>query len=168
MITTHHGAIAVDDDDVYAFTSSEDRFVTVVAFGIWTMYPPATAAQLVGSASLIGFKPPRFVPGFVFPFNTYDHDASIDDVDLVLEIEAGGVKRQVVSDTAGFVDWIHVRVPAGATMRAHVQLASRWSAPWRVNDPSYRLFVAGSTPELANTRVRGPHQIAVELPPAEE
>jgi hypothetical protein len=37
-----------------------------------------------------------------------------------------------------------------------------------VNDPSYRLFVVGSTPELASTRVRGPHQIAVDLPTPEE
>jgi hypothetical protein len=162
------GTIAVDDDDVYTFTSSEDRFVTVVAFGIWTKYPPVTAMQLLVSASFIGFNPPRFVPGFVFPFNLYDHDSSIDDIDLVLEVEQGGVRRELVSDTAGLVDWIHVRVPAGASMKAHVQLASSWSAPWRVDGPAYRLFVVGSTPELASTRVRGPHQISVEFPSSEE
>jgi hypothetical protein len=162
------GEIVEDEDDVFAFTSSDDRFVTIVAFGTWTKYPPATAAQLVASASLIGFLPPRIVPGFVFPFASYDHDSSFDDIDLVLEIDVEGVHREVVSDTAGFVDWIHVRVPAGAALRTHVQLASSWSAPWRVNDPSYRLFVVGSTPELASTRVRGPHQIAVDLPTPEE
>jgi hypothetical protein len=124
--------------------------------------------QLLVSASAIGFRTPTIVPGFVFPFNFYDHDASFDDIDLVLEIEAGGVRREVSSDTAGFVDWIHVRVPAGAQLRAHVSLASSWSAPWRGVDPAYRLFVVGSTPELADTRVRGPHQIAVDLPPSQE
>lgn len=162
------GDITEDEADVFSFTSSEDRFVTIVAFGIWTKYPPATAAQLVASSSFLGFRPPRLVPGFVFPFNVYDHDTSFDDIDLVLEIDVDGVHRELVSDTAGFVDWIHVRVPAGASLRTHVQLASSWSATWRVNDPSYRLFVVGSTPELASTRIRGPHQTAVDLPTHEE
>ena len=162
------GRIATDEDDVYAFTSRENRFVTVVAFGIWTKYPPGTAMQLLLSASVIGFATPTFVPGFAFPFNIYEHDTSFDDIDLVLEIEVDGETTEVVSDTASFVDWIHVRVPAGAELRASVRLASAWAAPWRVTGPAYRLFVVGSPPELTETGIRGPHQIALDLPHNEE
>lgn len=162
------GKIEVGAEDVYSFTTSENRFVTVVAFGIWTKYPPVTAAQLLLSASLIGFATPTIVPGFVFPFNVYDHDTSFDDIDLVLEITVDGETTQVVSDTASFVDWIHVRVPAGAEMHAGVQLASAWSAPWRTISPAYRLFVVGSTPELTDSGIRGPHQIPLDLPSNKE
>lgn len=150
-----------DEVDVYPFTSAQLQTVTVVAFGKWTMFPFNTAMALLGTSALIGYATPTIVPGFFFPFNVYDHVASFDDVDLVLEIDVGGETTKLVSDTANMVDWIHVQVPAGARLRAQVSVASRWTAPWRSVDAEYRLFVVGSTTPLAAVNVAGAHQSLV-------
>lgn len=50
-----------------------------------------------------------------------------------------------VSATGDAIDWVQVRVPAGARLSIRVTLAAAWSAWWRPYLPRYRLFVVGST-----------------------
>ena len=47
--------------------------------------------------------------------------------DLQLELDTGdGRSAEIVSRSADVPDWIHVRVPAGSTLRATVDLAGVW------------------------------------------
>ncbi len=156
------GRIDGDEVDSYPMHADELQMVTVVAFGAWTKWPFATAMLLLGESATLGFAIPPFVPGAVFPFNLYQHAASFDDVDLVLDIEVDGKLQSITADSADVVDWISVQVPAGAIVTAHVSVASRWRAPWRVVDADYRLFVVGSPPWLTSTNVGGAHQFLVD------
>lgn len=153
------GSIDDDELDSYAFTSADRQIVTVAVVGQWTLYDPATAMGLLGQAALSGYALPTFVPNFIFPFSVYNHGRSFDDFDLALSIEDGKQRIERVSETGGRIDWISVAVPAGAKLSVEVSLHSRWSAPWRVFGPEYRLIVVGSTPQLSGIRVSGDHQV---------
>lgn len=155
------GTIAGDEVDAYPMTAADLQTVTVVAFGSWTMWPYATAMALLGESASFGFAIPPVVPGAVFPWSFYDHAHAFDDIDLTLDLEVDGRIDTLQADTVDVVDWISVQVPAGASLTAHVSLASRWRAPWRGVDPDYRLFVVGSPRWLTSTKVGGDHQSIV-------
>ena len=67
-----------------------------------------------------------------------------------------------MSDSKDAVDWVHVFVPAGTSLRARVSLYEEWRAsvyrdgawglPYRPSSPHYRLIVVGSTEHVRATR----------------
>lgn len=151
------GELDEGESHSFPFSSDQTQLVTVHVMGQWTLYDPATSLGLLATAATISYRTPSFVPNYVFPFNFYDHGDSFDDFDLTLEITTEEGTLSVTSDSIDMVDWVSVVVPAGATLTAHVGLASRWRALWRVFGPEYRLFVVGSTPARADVAVTGDH-----------
>lgn len=57
------------------------------------------------------------------------------------------------SDLTDGADWVQLEVPAGTELQARVRLRSSFHEETR----PYRLFVVGSTKELATTEVEGAH-----------
>ena len=152
------GELSEGASESFAFTSAQTQLVTVHVMGQWTLYDPATSLGLLATAATIGYRMPTLVPNYIFPFNFYDHGSRFDDFDVTLEITTEEGTVSVTSDSIDMVDWISVVVPAGARLTAHVSLASRWRARWRVFGPEYRLFVVGSTPARADVPVTGDHR----------
>ena len=78
------------------------------------------------------------------------------DFDLEILDETGAVIAQ--SNLADGTDWVQLEVPAGTELQALVRLRSSFHEETR----PYRLFVVGSTGELAGSGVEGPHVRAWE------
>ncbi len=154
------GESEVGEQDEYAFASESAQWVTVVLLPETARYPFAQAMSVLGASASEGYRAPSsaFVPHMVTGFpvlNSYDHATAFDDFDLEVDVVVGGrVLGTIVSQSADVVDWVHVKVPAGAQLRARVRLYSEWTArfsdaawglAFRPADPSYRMIVVGST-----------------------
>lgn len=148
------------ETDEYAFASEQGQWVTLVLLPETARYPFAQAMSVLGTAAADGYRVPdgAYVPHVVTGvpvYSSYDHRSSFDDFDLEVDVVIGGeVVGTIVSRSADVVDWVHVKVPAGAELRARVHLYSEWTArfadsfwglAFRPADPSYRLVVVGST-----------------------
>lgn len=174
------GEVEVGGSDVdhFEMRSREDQWVTVAVVPEYAKYPFVQAMAVVGAASGAGYEAPRsaYIPHVLTGLpvlQSYDHYATFDDFDVALEIEHGGARGVVKSDSGDHVDWIHVFVPAGATLRASVTLHHAWQpslqdAWWglvaRPSSPAYRLYVVGSTSRgIANLDFEGPYLRELEM-----
>jgi hypothetical protein len=176
------GTTTEDAEDVYPFQSRDAQFVTVVLAPeekpLWDL----TALQ--GLLISAGYVPgnPRFTrkmkympeaietyPGVWSAF--YDHETAFDDFDLVVELldRDGRVTSRFTSDTSGhygMVEWVQLKVPAGAALRARVNLANRrigiHGNPDAFTRPEahYRLFVTGATKYAPASVTSGPQFVA--------
>lgn len=170
--------------DIYPFHSRDAQFVTVVLAPeekpLWDL----TALQgLLISAGHIQGNPrftramkymPEAIETYPGAWSTfYDHETAFDDFDLVVEIvdRSGRVMSRFTSDTGGaygMVEWLQIKVPAHATLRAAVVLANRRRGiPGNpeVGTPEeahYRLFVTGATKHARATVKSGPQFLAAD------
>lgn len=172
------GEAAEGESDEYTFRSEQGQWVTVVLLPETARYPFVQAMAMLSAASSEGYRLPdgAFVPHAVtgFPvYNSYDHRTTFDDFDLELEVVVEGqVVGTIVSQSADVVDWVHVKVPAGAELRATVRNYSEWSArfsdstwglAFRPADPTYRLVVVGASEAgQGPTTFSGPYLRAFE------
>lgn len=81
-------------------------------------------------------------------------DKSLDNFDVT--VLDGGGNEIATSNSYFFIDWVQVSVPAGTRLEARVHLASSL----HYLSKTYRLFVTGSTPHLAQTDITGDHRIS--------
>jgi hypothetical protein len=130
------------DRDELTAHSAEAQWVTVAVIPEHALYAYAQAMAILAAAPLYPFDP-----------------GSFDDLDL--EVEVAG--HQAISSTSGdLIDWLSVRVPAGAALRVRVGLHQAWSRPWRPYRPRYRLIVVGSTHYLDDAPAGGAHQVPLD------
>lgn len=163
----------------YLFRSETAQWVSVAVLPETARYSFRQAVQphllcnsILESSTKVDFEPPAFV---FMPWRTwvsrcslvpYDHRGSHDDFDLELVVEHEGRVGRVASRSRDMIDWIAVKVPAGAVLRARVNVARVWLDPLvpRLAPAPYRLVVVGST-EHARTRTRfeGPYLERLEM-----
>lgn len=165
-------------EDVYPFHSRDAQFVTIVLAPeekpLWDL----TALQgLLISAGYVPGNPSftramKYMPEAIETYPGawaafYDHETAFDDFDLEVEVDG----HVYTSNTRGhyqMVEWVQLKVPAGASVKAHVKLANR-----RVGIPGnpdaftppeahYRLFVTGATKYAPATVQSGPQFVAPE------
>ena len=154
------GDAEVGETDAYAFTSEPGQWVTVVLLPETARYPFVQAMAVLGEAGVEGYAVPDgalvpHVPTGLPVYHPYEHRSSFDDFDLAVDVEVGGrAVGTIVSQSADVIDWVQVKLPPGASLRARVTLHSEWRArfsdsfwglAFRPVGASYRLIVVGST-----------------------
>jgi hypothetical protein len=170
------GTTTEGSEDVYPFHSRDAQFVTVVLAPeekpLWDL--TALQSLLIAAGHVPGN--PRFTrkmrympeaietyPGAWSAF--YDHETAFDDFDLVVELD-GKTYTSTTSGHYGMVEWVQIKVPAGATLRAHVTLANRRIGipgnpdAFTLPEAHYRLFVTGSTKYAPAVVMSGPQFVA--------
>ena len=156
------GEIADADDPAvgFAFTSASAQWVTVALVPDYARFTYPEAMTILYQASLTGFATPTALA--FYPW-IYNHRTNFDDFDLVLDVEAadGTYLGRATSDSADRVDWIQLRVPAGARLKASVSLYKSWWQVWRTVDPAYRLIVVGAGQTDGVPSVTGPHHVGL-------
>ncbi len=147
---------AGDEADAFSFHSAEDQWLTVAVVPHYARLTYAQAMTVLFSSALIGYSTPAVLS--FYPW-IYNHRATFDDFDLDLTVVGpDGQDLGTASSVSGDrVDWVHLRVPAGAKLQARVSLYYAWKAFWRSVSPEYRLIVVGSTKHLQTAPITGDH-----------
>lgn len=159
--------------DEYLFRSETAQWVSIAVVPETARYsfrqaiqPHLACNSILESATRAEFEPPAWV---YMPIRTaltrctlvpYDHRGSHDDFDLELVVEHRGKSASIASRSRDMVDWIEVKVPAGAVLRARVNIARPWLDPLipRLAPAPYRLVVVGSGPNArSSTTFEGPY-----------
>lgn len=150
------GTVAEDEPDAFAFGVAADQWVTVTAVPEYARFTYPEAMSILGLAAFNGYNAPYGLP--FYPF-IYAHRSNFDDLDLTLQIVGadGADLGQMVSNSADRVDWIQARLPAGAQVKAHVEVYRSWWQPWRAVPVGYRLVVVGATPYVESAPIIGDH-----------
>lgn len=147
--------------DAFTFHSTEAQWLTVTVVPHYARLTYAQAMSVLFQAALVGYTTPAGLGAYPW---IYNHRATFDDFDLELEVVGPdgsdlGTARSVSGDR---VDWLHLRVPAGAKLQARVTLYYAWKAVWRSVAPQYRLLVVGSTKHLKTAPITGDHVRSAE------
>ncbi|MFN3201413.1 MAG: hypothetical protein ACE366_23630 [Bradymonadia bacterium] len=154
------GTSETGNPDTFEFTSGDTQFVTVLVVSKYARYTYVEAMQILGAAALTGYGAPTVWTAAGW----YHHYNSFNDFDLTLRVEVDGKSHELNSVSGDSVDWIQARVPAGAKLSATVSLYKEWPSNfyrYNVVDEDYYLYVVGSTGNISDTAVSGPHQSAL-------
>ena len=71
----------------------------------------------------------------------YDHQSSFDDFDLTIDVDFAQTRGQLVSNSGEVIDWVTVKVPAGAKFGANVDLAGIWEVTEQDEEWGLDLFI---------------------------
>ncbi|GAA2447144.1 hypothetical protein [Streptomyces macrosporus] len=153
----------------YPMTSSQEQFVTV------TVVPDGGFADLTCMVNAYGVNPCAVYPAL----SVYPNGAAVDTEDVLirdvfgfpapwktpreitdlytLELLDGSGDVVARSRSTRYVDWIQIKVPAGAELTARVTMESAWDDG--AIGSRYRLVVTGSTDWIASAGSSGAHQV---------
>lgn len=150
------GTVDEGAPDAYVFGVDAAQWVTVTVVPEYARFTYPEAMTILGTSALIGYNAPYALP--FYPF-VYAHRSNFDDLDLTLTITGadGAALGQMVSNSADRVDWIQTLLPAGAQVKAHVEVYRSWWQPWRVVPVGYRLIVVGATQHVQSAPIFGGH-----------
>ncbi len=172
------GTTAEGASDVYKFRSHDAQFLTVTVVPEEKPLWDATALQgLLIAAGYVPGNPHftramKYMPEAMETYPgvwdlSYDHTTAFDDFDLVVDVldAQGRVTKTAKSEVHGHYnmpDWVQLKGPAGAKLRAQVKLAHRRHGiignpeVFTPAEARYRLFVTGATKHAPATVTSGP------------